>query len=142
MKNQKGVSLVALVITIIVIIIIASITMLSGNDSISRANETKFKNDLKEVVNALDIYNQQAYLYGDASYDSSDLTWNGESERAENTAKIEDHVNEDRIRFIFTDEVPSTLQGKMTIEDGKIKVNKSYKSEYQWATEMYSYMEY
>ena len=142
MKNQKGVSLVALAITIIVIIIIASITMLAGNDSISRAHETKFKNDLKEVINALDVYNQQAYLYGDISYDSSDLTWNGETERAENTAKIEDHVNEDRVRFIFTDEIPKTLQGKMTIEDGKVKISKAYQKEYQWAIEMYSYMEY
>lgn len=142
MYDRKGVSLVALVVTIIVIIIIASITILASSSSIDNANETKFKNDLKSVVTALDIYNQQAYLYGVNTYNSSDLTWDGTSERAENTAKIEDKTSEDRIKFILSDDVPNTLQGKMTIENGAIKIDKNYGTEYEWAVEMYSYMEY
>lgn len=140
--NQKGVSIMSLIITIIVIIIIASISMISSTKSIDQATEVKFKNDLKEVVTALEVYHQQANLHGIPSYDSEELTWDGVSERAENTAKIEDSTNEDRIRYIFTDEVPKTLVGKITIEDGRIKVEKNYKTEYEWAIEQYSYMEY
>ena len=140
--NQKGISIMSLVITIIVILIIASISMISSTKSIDQATEVKFKNDLKEVVTALEVYHQQANLHGVPSYNSDELKWDGVSERAENTAKIEDSTNEDRIRYIFTDEVPKTLVGKITIEDGRIKVEKSYKTEYEWATEQYSYMEY
>jgi len=140
--NQKGISMVALIITIIVIIIIAGISMVSSTKSIDQASEVKFKNDLTEVVTALEVYNQQAYLHGIPTYDNDDLTWDGTSERAENTAKIEDGTNEDRVEFIFTDVIPETLKGVMTIEDGKIKIDKNDKYKYEWAVEKYSYMEY
>lgn len=140
--NQKGISLVALAITIIVIILIATITMVSSTKSVDQATEVKFKNELTEVVTALEVYHQQANIYGIPSYDRDDLTWDGTSERAENTAMIEDKVNEDKIKFILTADVPESLKGKMTIENGKVKIDKSYAYEYEWAVEKYSYMEY
>ena len=140
--NQKGISLMALAITIIVIILLAAITMVSSTKSVDQANEVKFKNDLTEVVTALDVYNQQANIHGIPSYDSDDLIWDGTSERAENTAKMEDSINEDRIRYIFTRDIPESLRGKMTIENGKIRIDKSYSIEYEWAVEKYSFMEY
>lgn len=140
--NQKGISLVALVITIIVIILLAAITMVSSTRSVDQATEVKFKNDLTEVVTALDVYHEQANIYGIPSYDRDDLSWDGTSERAENTAMIEDKTKEDKIKFILTADVPDSLKGKMTIENGRVKIDKSYTYEYEWAVEKYSYMEY
>lgn len=140
--NQKGISLVALVITIIVIILLATITMTASTKSVDQATEVKFKNDLTEVVTALEVYHHQANIHGIPSYDSDDLTWDGTSERAENTAMMEDKINEDKIKYILTDDVPDSLKGKMTIENGRVKIDKSNTYEYEWAVEKYSYMEY
>lgn len=140
MKKQNGVSLISLAITIIVIILLASITLVASNGSIDKAVKVKFQTELKGVVEALDVYNERAYLSGTSDYDSRDLTWDGTSERAVNTAKMEDPMQEDRIRYILSDEVPETLDGKMTIENGKVKIVEEYKTEREWASELYSYM--
>ena len=42
-KNNKGITLVALIITIVVLIIIASITIYSGKETISKANNISIK---------------------------------------------------------------------------------------------------
>lgn len=143
MKNQKGVSLISLIITIIVVILITTITLIASDKPVDEAIKVKFQNDLKEVVNALEIYHQKAHMYGVEEYDRDNLEWDGASERGVNTAKIEDenHVEEDKIKYIFTDSIPETLKGKMTIEGGEIKISESYKTEYDWAVEMYPEME-
>lgn len=75
-KNQKGVTLIALVITIIVLLILAgvSITMLSGNESTpEKANEAAIKSalgDAKDAINiaateAMQDYYDQKYVQGD-----------------------------------------------------------------------------
>lgn len=141
--NNKGVSIISLIITIIVIIILAAITISSNTESLEEANKVKFQNDLKSVVEALDIYHQRAEIRGVATYEANDLTWDGFSEKAENTAKIRDsnHVEEDSIRDIFDgNSIPKTLEGYIVIEDGKVKFDKNKKPEIEWATEIYSYM--
>ncbi len=141
--NNKGISLVSLVITIIVMIIIAVITINVSTQSVDESLEAKFKNDLTSVVTALDIYHQRAETRGVATYKSNELTWDGSSFYAENTAKIEDkaHVQEDSIKYILDgNPVPTTLEGIMTIENGKVKINKEVKPQIEWATEIYSYM--
>lgn len=143
--NNKGVSLISLAITIIVILILAAVSLVGSTKSLEEANKVKFQNDLKSAVDALEVYNQRAYLYGIATYDSDNLTWDGTSEKAVNTAKMEDKnkIEEDSIRYIFdSNDVPNSLMGVITIENGKIKVDKSIKPQYDWAVDMYSYMEY
>ena len=79
MKNQKGVSLIALVITIIVVIILAAIAFNSSTSTIEKANYSKFTTNIGEVRDAFkraatefkgdeaaqgnEIINAQAYDY-------------------------------------------------------------------------------
>lgn len=58
MKNNKGITLIALVITIIVLLILAgvSIAMLTGNNGIlSRANETEVENVKGQLEEAIKL---------------------------------------------------------------------------------------
>ena len=55
MKNQKGVSLIALIITIIVIIILAAIVMSSGGNTITQANYASFAQQFGEYADQVKI---------------------------------------------------------------------------------------
>lgn len=141
--NQKGVSIISLVITIIIIIILAAITVTSGMDKqIEEANKVKFQNDLKNVVTAINVYHERAYIHGVSSYDRDELTWDGKSVRAEKTAKMEDknQVEEDSIHYILEGNLPKTLEEIVIIENGKVKVKKDRKPQIDWAIELYQYM--
>ena len=52
-KNERGISLIALVITIIVIIILAAIAFNSSTNTISKANYSKFVSNIGEVQDAI-----------------------------------------------------------------------------------------
>ena len=52
-KNEKGVSLIALVITIIIVIILAAIAFNSSTSTIGRANYSKFVTNISEVQSAI-----------------------------------------------------------------------------------------
>lgn len=71
-KQQKGITLIALVITIIVLLILAGITiaMLTGSDSApAKANEAKQKQDIGSVKDQLYIAAQNAQLtYYDTTF--------------------------------------------------------------------------
>lgn len=141
--NNKGVSLVSLAITIIVIVLLAAITITSSSKPIDDSTKAKFKTELQSVVTALEIYHERAIIRGVSSYEKDNLTWDGTSERAENTAKMEDknHNEEDYIKYILDgNDVPKTLQGIMKIENGKVKIDKNAKPQIDWAIEMYPYM--
>lgn len=53
MKNNKGISILALIITIIVIIIITSITVYNGIDSLESARQKSAQDTLKIICNSL-----------------------------------------------------------------------------------------
>lgn len=53
MKNNKGISILALIITIIVIIIITSITVYNGIDSLESARQKSAQDTLKVICNSL-----------------------------------------------------------------------------------------
>lgn len=55
MRNQKGVSLIALIITIIVMIILAAIVMSSGGNTISQANYASFAQQFGEYADQVKI---------------------------------------------------------------------------------------
>ena len=64
LKNNKGITLIALVITIIVLLILAgvSIAMLTGNNGIlTRANDAKTDNTKAEVADKVNMAIQAAY---------------------------------------------------------------------------------
>ena len=139
--NNKGISLMSMVITIIVIIILAGIDIMAGGEeSLEEANKVRFQNDLKSVVTALQVYEQRSEMYAEKGYDYDLLSWDGISERAENTAKIEKKGSdeEDTIRYILSGNVPKTLNEIIKIKEGKIVVDSTRKPEIEWARELYS----
>ena len=78
MKNNKGITLIALVITIIVLLILAgiSIAMLTGNNGLlTKANDAKSETSRAEVIERINMELNAAYadvLSGDISDFSND----------------------------------------------------------------------
>jgi hypothetical protein len=64
MKNQKGISLIALIITIIVIIILAAIVISSAVNTPEQANWAKFCGNYAEIQSA--VSTKSAEVYGNA----------------------------------------------------------------------------
>jgi hypothetical protein len=69
MKNQKGISLIALIITIIVIIILAAIVISSAVKTPESANWAKFCGNYSEIQSA--VSTKTAEVYGKAMLDTS-----------------------------------------------------------------------
>lgn len=82
-KQQKGITLIALVITIIVLLILAGITiaMLTGSDSApAKANEAKQKNDIGAAKDQVFMTAQNAQLeYYDNTYVKAGATADSEA---------------------------------------------------------------
>ena len=75
-RFNKGITLIALVITIIVLIILASITIttLTGeNGIITKTNEAKFKTEMAELKEQLELFNVDK-LAENSNYLESTLT--------------------------------------------------------------------
>lgn len=53
MKNNKGISLITLVITIVIMVILISVVMSSGIESVKEANLTKIDNEIKSLKEAV-----------------------------------------------------------------------------------------
>jgi len=86
MKNNKGISLIVLVITIIVIIILAGavILSLSTNNPISQASKATYLNDVKNFETELELYKGKQFVDNLGSYnpallqaDNDSVTYNG-----------------------------------------------------------------
>lgn len=86
MKNQNGITLIALVITIIVLIILAgvAIAMLSGDNGIlSRASDAKVKNAIGAGKEAVSLaVNEGMAAYYDAVYGGSATADSGTATQA------------------------------------------------------------
>jgi len=140
-SNKKGVSLIAMIIMIIVIIILASIGISTGFKNITKANQANFLNDLKSSIQMLEIYNTRAVARGNVRfYDPEELFWDGVSQKAQNTARIENPDEEDDASYIFQEAFNNGLHGKIFIKYGKIYIKREYVTEIEWAKEMYDYM--
>jgi Tfp pilus assembly protein PilE len=147
--NKNGVSMVALVITMIVIIIIAGITYNMSMSNVGKAQKSSFMADLENAVYSLQAYEtraQAAFLMenenANQNFNSKELKWDGQSERAENTARIEDKNGtlEDRIDYILDNGLTKNLENKIIIKEGVLYVLPQYETEYEWACEVYDYM--
>ena len=74
-KKEKGITLIALIITIIVLLILAGVTIatLTGdNGIITKANETKFKNDLSAFKEELNIAIYEDYTEKEGNREEKD----------------------------------------------------------------------
>ena len=70
-------------------------------------------------------------------YRNAKLTWDGTTERATNTGKVENGVDEDTAEFIF-ENIPTHLRGILKIIDGDLALNENKLSENQlkWCREL------
>ena len=134
--NSSGISLIALIVTIIVIIILSSIVYFSTNDALNSMSEAKFKTELRGLQDRLKIYHERANM-NSLSYKNSKLNWDGESERATNTGKVEDGVNEDTPEYILG-EIPEYFNTRIKIKNGQITLlgSKFNPNEIKWGEEI------
>ena len=158
MLNNKGVSLISLIITMIVIIILATISVVASRDSVENAKKLAFLTGLTELQRGLDSYNQRAFYRGVATYDSEDLFWSGNlNDSPRNTAKIKVEVDknsneldekkdeEDTLYTIFGKDIPNDVKDKIYIYEGNIFIfygEKETEHEYKWIMDNpnFSYM--
>ena len=117
MRNQKGVTLIALVITIIVLLILAgvSIAMLTGDNGIlTQANKSQVSTIEGNVKEAVRLAVQAAKMYAQQEAIASNTTWTAEG-------------NNEAIRNVLAEDLPNdTQKGGYTITQGdtasKIKI--------------------
>lgn len=134
MKTQNGISLIALVVTIIVTIILAAIVITVNYDTFNMMDKTTYYARVRGLEERLNIYHESAELELD-NYRKDKLSWDGTSERAENTGKVEDGINEDTPIFIFK-EIPEYFKGKIYIEKGRLVFKGYTEQEAIWLTEL------
>ena len=106
MRNERGITLIALVITIIVLMILFSITKDLGLDSIDSTNDRKLKAELQIVQQACITEYTKAKMLGYIK-DSSDSNVNEENNE-ENSENEEENENSDStsnipINFVGTE---------------------------------------
>ncbi len=145
MKDKKeGISILVLIITIIVMIILASAVILSitGNNPISRANETKVKTDLTALK---DEYNN---FYSSALFDNVSNTKGYYTDKMNITkegniiykGKVVNEGENNSLASIMPSIVGTEYEGKVFVADGKIYIDNrdNFLSEEQqeWAKEV------
>ncbi len=106
-KQEKGISLIVLVITIIVIVILAGSVILSlyENSPISTANEARFKTDVDAYISELTTKLANEYIKY-ASFDPNTLNagvWDGNESNIQGTIKeyIPNITPEDASKFVI-----------------------------------------
>ncbi len=143
-KRNNGISLLVLIITIIVMVILASAIILSitGNNPISRANETKVKTDLTALK---DEYNN---FYSSALFDNVSNTKGYYTDKMNITkegniiykGKVVNEGENNSLASIMPSIVGTEYEGKVFVADGKIYIDNrdNFLSEEQqeWAKEV------
>ena len=126
MKNNKGISILALIITIIVIIIITSITVYNGIDSLESAREKSAKDTLKVICNALT--KDDSFLFFDESGDAI------LSEQDLKSLDLENYYDEDVIFIINKKEVveEKAIYIKYELSSENIQTGKKYTHSYSY----------
>ncbi len=145
MKDKKeGISLLVLIITIIVMVILAGAVILSitGNNPISRANETKVKTDLTALK---DEYNN---FYSSALFDNVSNTKGYYTDKMNITkegniiykGKIVNEGENNSLASIMPSIVGTEYEGKVFVADGKIYIDNRDKflseEQQEWAKEV------
>ena len=140
MKNNKGISIITVVVTIIVIIILASIGISNSLVTVDNTAKAVFQEDFKNYVQQIKTYNLEAILRQQVDdYDPDELNWDGKSEYLENSARIENKDQEDTIEFLLKGYYTKSLDDKVYIENGELKVRDKYLTEQACADELHLY---
>jgi Tfp pilus assembly protein PilE len=131
MKNNKGISLIVLVITIIVIIILAGAVILSlaSNNPIQQASEASFKHTLKEYENELLLWITKEYTLNNGILDTSTIN------ATKNSGTYTKDGNILKLKDIITI-IKSEHEDILEIEEGNLKYIGLNESEIVWADEI------
>ncbi len=135
--DNKGVSMMSLAISIVVMAILAMIVYNTSISSISNGKKATFIKDLTTAESVLRAYNTTAELKANnRNFYYGEMMWDGESERAVNTARIQDANEEDRITYILKDAITSNIRGKIEIVSGELFVKSDLIVENEWIDEL------
>ena len=135
--NNKGISLITLVITIIVIIILAGIVIVSinKNNSILSANEAKFKSDVDSFQSELTMYHTNNYTKLSGQYEENKLQADINNVVYTGTGKDKIDVTGKTINDVITSINGSGHENDFNIIDGKLGYVGDNSKEKVWATE-------
>ena len=134
MRNQKGITLIALVITIIVLLILAgvSIAMLTGNNGIlSKATKAGDDSITSEVEEKINLALNEAYtgiLAGDESINISDLGSTDDQTFNISENPITNVTASTVVTITWTHDTYGTYTGSITYADGKYTIHEAHKS--------------
>lgn len=128
LKNQKGITLIALVITIIVLLILAgvSIAMLTGpNGLLTRANDAKTATEGQGVVEEVNTALQAAYteILG---YNRLPDKTKFEAENPNVTLTVGTSITAETVVTV-TSETDGSVSGTIAYSEGKYTVNNATK---------------
>ena len=118
MKNQKGVTLIALVITIIVLLILAgvSIAMLTGDNGIlTQANKSQVSTIEGNVKEAVRLAVQAAKMDAEQKAIASETTWRAEKNTAEVIKVLKEDLKEPDYAVTGTDAQEQATKTTLTI---------------------------
>ena len=121
MSEEKGITLITIVVTIIILLILSAITLtiIFNSSIIGKSQSAKLKTEISALEENLKHYSNEAKISNKKEYKQENLIWDGENE-PQNTAKLTDGENEDNIEKILG-KIPNDLQGKVTIGSGVLK---------------------
>ena len=134
MKNNKGITIVALVIMIIIMIILAGIVITRSMKTIDESQKAVFQSDFRDAVTALNTYTTNAVIRGNnKEFDIKYMQWTGdENEEVYGSARIRTPDEEDTIFDILKDRYTKTLRGKIEIINGILVVKDEFPTEKDW----------
>ena len=134
MRNQKGITLIALVITIIVLLILAgvSIAMLTGNNGIlSKATTAGDESITSEVEEKINLALNEAYtgiLAGDTEITVSDLGTTDGVDFSISPNPIENRTSATVVTITWTHADYGTYRGSITCAGGEYTIHEAQKS--------------
>ncbi|MDD2376039.1 MAG: hypothetical protein PHD15_00040 [Clostridia bacterium] len=133
MKEDKGISLIVLVITIIVVIILAGavIISLANNNPISQANKATFLSDLRNFETELNLYETKQFLDELGMYDITKLQADETSVTYDSVVVTDKTIND----LITTFGKSTKYVGQFVVVDGKLVYQGSDTNRQIWSME-------
>lgn len=133
MRENKGITLIALVVTIIVLLILSGtvISMITGNDGIlTQAQETKFKSELSSLKDEYMLFINNKKLEAPTQF-KEESVWASKNSLTYNTKTEENGNIEDILPSIS-----KSLLDKIEIVKGKLLIKTQSEREIEWAEEI------
>lgn len=143
-KDNKGITLIALIITVLIMVILVSVTAYSGIDSVKQAKITKFVSQMKLIQEKVDevVENNQTEGLGSNVTDSNQISiintaYTQNNEITQNTISKYKYFSKDALRTQLNiedidDEILINFETREVVSINGIKYNgKKYYTQYK-----------